>query len=288
MQTSKPKYPKAASHSRSPKLKPKTKKRSDKKSGGRFLPSSYVWILGLGGLAIVFVILFLIYYIFVDANSFSWRSAKFASFHPEGYKIRGIDISHYQNEIDWERLRNASLLDDPIRFVIIKATEGISLMDNNFNENFYQAKKNDFIRGAYHFFIPEIDAERQARFFLHQVHLEPGDLPPVLDVEKRGNLSNAELQQAVKKWMDLVENHYHVKPILYTGYKFRTTVLQDDVFDEYPFWIAHYYVQSLSYKGAWNFWQYTDAGQIDGIKGNVDCNIFNGTLEELIELTLKE
>jgi lysozyme len=47
-------------------------------------------------------------------------------------------------------------------------------------------------------------------------------------------------------------------------------------------------VNTLSYKGTWNFWQYTDAGQVDGIVGDVDCNIFNGTLEELMDLTLKE
>lgn len=284
MQSNKPKYQKTSSQSRSP----KTKKKTVKKGRGHLLSHNYVWILGLGALAIIAAIIFLIYFIFVDPYSFSWRSARDSSFHPEGYNIRGIDISHYQNEINWERLRNASLLDDPIRFVIIKATEGVSLMDDNFNENFYRAKQNDFIRGAYHFFIPEIDAAKQARFFMHQVHLEPGDLPPVLDVEKKGNLSNTELQQAVKKWMDLVEKRYQVKPILYTGYKFRTSVLRNPVFDEYPFWIAHYYVNTLSYKGTWKFWQYTDAGQVDGIVGDVDCNIFNGTLEELMDLTLKE
>lgn len=266
----------------------KTKKKIVNRSRGFSFPARHLWALCIGALTIVSISIFILYHIFVDQYSFSWKQVRIEDFHPEGFHVRGIDISHYQQEINWERLRNANLLGDPIRFIFIKATEGISIMDENFNENFYQAKQNGFIRGAYHFFIPEIDAERQARFFMHQVHLEPGDLPPVLDVEKRGNLSNSDLEHAVKKWMDLVESRYHVKPILYTGYKFRTSVLNNAQFDEYPFWIAHYYVKTLSYKGKWMFWQYTDAGHIDGINGDVDCSTFNGTPDELISLTLKE
>ncbi len=208
--------------------------------------------------------------------------------YPEGYNIRGIDISHYQGDIRWDVLRNASINNDPVRFVFIKATEGVTLMDDNFNENFYQARRNDFVRGVYHFFSPDCSADRQARFFLHQVHLEPGDLPPVLDVEKKGSLSSKELRNAVKRWLDIVEKAYGVKPIIYTGYKFKTSYLNDSIFQEYPYWIAHYYVDKLQYKGQWAFWQHTDRGRVDGITGDVDVNIFNGNLQELNDLTLKE
>lgn len=161
-------------------------------------------------------------------------------------------------------------------------------MDEHFNYNFYQAKKNDLIRGTYHFFVPDIDPVKQAQFYLHQVHLEPGDLPPVLDVEHIGKSSTKELQRNVKKWLDIVEKRYGVKPILYTGFKFREKYLSDPLFDQYPFWIAHYHVPELQYKGEWKFWQHTDCGQLEGIKGDVDCNIFNGSLQELTDLTLKE
>jgi len=77
-----------------------------------------------------------------------------------------------------------------------------------------------------------------------------------------------------------------VKPILYTGYSFKQKYLSSPEFDEYPYWIAHYYVSELEYKGPWRFWQYTDVGRVDGIRGNVDCNIFNGTLQELHALTI--
>ena len=208
--------------------------------------------------------------------------------YPEGFNVRGIDISHYQTNIKWEKLRNASINNDPVRFVIIKATEGQDLFDDDFNDNFYQAKENDFIRGAYHFFVPGVDATKQANFYLHQVHLVPGDLPPVLDIEKDGKLPKKQLQRDVKKWLDIVEAKYGVKPILYTSYKFKKDYLDDPVFNEYPYWIAHYYINKLVYKGDWIIWQHTDCGKVDGIKGFVDCNIFNGTVKDLEAFTLQD
>ena len=267
------------------------KTRNSKQGKSSFLKWFFgipAWAYWVGGLSIGFAYIFFVYYFFVSPYSFRWKAMHSDPVYPEGYNIRGLDISHYQGQIDWETLRNSSMNNDPIRFVFIKATEGMSLMDDNFNLNFYQAKKNDFIRGTYHFFVPDIDPVKQAQFYLHQVHLEPGDLPPVLDVEHTGKCSAKELQRKVKKWLDIVEKRYGVKPILYTGYKFREKHLSDPVFNQYPFWIAHYYVTELKYKGEWKFWQHTDCGRIEGIKGFVDCNIFNGTLEELHELTIKE
>ncbi len=239
---------------------------------------------GLG--LVVGVYLFLFYYFFVGPFSFRWKAIYGEPDYPQGYDVHGLDISHYQDRVDWERLRNATIHDQPIRFIFIKATEGVSIIDENFNENFYQARQNDILRSAYHFFSPDVDAKKQAQFFLKQVHLEAGDLPPVLDVEKAGKLSVAQLQHAVRQWLAIVENHYGVKPILYTGYSFKQQYLSAPDFDEYPYWIAHYYVRELAYKGSWRFWQYTDVGHVDGISGYVDCNIFNGTLKELHALTI--
>lgn len=268
----------------------KTNKRLKKNKPNRMINwiKQHIWLIWTGALSFLFLYLIIIYYFFVGPNSFNWKSAWHKPVFPEGYNIRGLDISHYQEEINWELLRNSSLNNDPIRFIIIKATEGESLWDKNFNHNFYQSKKNDFIRGAYHFFVPGIDPIKQAKFFVKQVQLEPGDLPPVLDVENAGRLTDKELKRDVKKWLDYAEKHYGVKPILYTGYKFKMKYLNDSTFNSYPHWIAHYNVDKLKYKGKWHFWQHTDCGNVDGIKGNVDCNIFNGSLEELQELLIVE
>jgi lysozyme len=64
--------------------------------------------------------------------------------------------------------------------------------------------------------------------------------------------------------------------------------LGDAVFNKYPYWIAHYYVDKVEYQGSWKFWQYTDAGRLPGIKGLVDLDIYNGSLSDLQELCIGE
>ena len=113
------------------------------------------------------------------------------------------------------------------------------------------------------------------------MNLKKGDLPPVLDVEVIGKASKTALQDSVSVWLDLVEAHYKVKPILYTSYRFRTRNLHREHFNNYPFWIAHYYVSELRYKGDWRFWQHSDVGEVPGIDHEVDLNVFNGDLNEL-------
>ena len=127
--------------------------------------------------------------------------------------------------------------------------------------NFNEARKNGFIRGAYHFYNPKTDALRQADFFIRSVKLETGDLPPVLDIETRSDNMD-KLRRDLKIWLRRIENYYKVKPILYTSYKFKTRYLNDSVFNSYPYWIAHYYVDSVEYQGEWKFWQHTDVGRL--------------------------
>lgn len=246
------------------------------------------WVVWTVAALLVVAYLFIFYYFFVDPYSFRWKSIYGEPVYPEGFDVHGIDISHYQGEIDWEVLRNADINSVPVSFVFIKGTEGTTILDDCFNLNFYEAKQSSIIRGVYHFFRPEVDAKQQALFFLKQVHLETGDLPPVLDVEKAGDLTEKQLQRAVLTWLRTVEGKYCVKPIIYTGYKFKMKYLNTDEFDDYPYWIAHYYVEELEYKGKWYFWQYTDRGSVEGVTGNVDCNLFNGSLQELMNLTIQE
>jgi len=104
-----------------------------------------------------------------------------------------------------------------VRFIFIKSTEGAGRLDENFNDNFYQARDYGFIRGAYHFWSNKSSAREQAYYFLKQVHLEDGDLPPVLDIEhKPKDQSIEDFQLDVLTWLHIVEDQYHVKPIIYT------------------------------------------------------------------------
>ncbi|MCR4583653.1 MAG: glycoside hydrolase family 25 protein [Prevotella sp.] len=249
------------------------------------LPS---WAWWLGGLAVVAGYIWFFYYFFVSPFGFRWRALYGDVSYPEGYEIHGIDVSHHQGRIDWEQLKDNGMINKcPIRFVMIKATEGATQTDENFHDNFEQARENGFTRGAYHFYSVHTTAEDQAQHFLETVKLENGDLPPVLDVEhKPSTQTDGQFRSSVLKWLHIVERHYGVKPIIYTYYKFKMRYLNDSIFDSYPYWIAHYYVDSVEYKGRWKFWQHTDAGRLPGIKGNVDFNIYNGSFYDLRQMTI--
>ena len=246
------------------------------------------WGWWIGGLAIVAGYIWFFYYFFVGPFGFRWRALYGDISYPEGYEIHGIDISHHQGHIDWAKLKDEGMIDKfPVRFIMIKATEGATQTDENFIENFYQAREYGFTRGAYHFYSVHSPAEWQASHFINQVKLENGDLPPVLDVEhKPTNQTNEEFKASVLTWLRMVEHHYKVKPIIYTYYKFKLQYLNDTVFNQYPYWIAHYYVDSVEYKGEWNFWQHTDVGKLPGIKGPVDFNIYNGSYYDLRQMTI--
>ena len=246
------------------------------------------WAWWIGGMTIVAVYIYFFYYIFVGPFGFRWRALYGDVCYPDGYEILGIDISHHQGDIDWDVLQREGLINKlPIRFIMIKATEGATQVDRKFSKNFYQAREHGFTRGAYHFYSVHSSAREQARFFIKTVKLENGDLPPVLDVEhKPKNQTDQEFKTSVLEWLDIVEKHYGVKPIIYTYYKFKMQYLNDSVFDQYPYWIAHYYVDKVEYDGAWKFWQHTDVGELPGVKGKVDFNIYNGSYYDLRKLTI--
>ena len=255
---------------------------------GRVMPA---WLRNTLTVALVLVFSIGFYWFFIRPYAYRWKPCyglkSYGVCLPCSYDIHGIDVSHYQGDIDWARLARHQAGDFPLRFVFMKATEGGDHGDETFARNFGEARRHGFIRGAYHYFIPRTDALRQADFFIRTVPLDSGDLPPVLDVETTSGKSKAELQRAVKTWLDRVEGHYGVKPILYTSYKFKLRYLDDSLFNAYPYWIAHYYVDSVRYDGRWDFWQHTDAGIVPGIEGNVDLNVFNGTLADLDSLRLR-
>ena len=264
------------------------RKRERMRRWARLRQSSLVhWLLT--GIVIVALLVFF-YHFFIRPYSYRWKPCYgykgYGVCLPIGYKVHGIDVSHHQGEIDWTAVKGTASQAYPIRFVFMKATEGGDYKDRRFDENFRRAKEAGLIRGAYHFYNPYTDPIRQADFFISQVKLQRGDLAPVLDIERKPR-DKAQLQADLKVFLKRLELHYGVKPIIYTSFKYRTRYLDAPEFDAYPFWIAHYYVDSLSYVGAWQFWQHTDYGTVPGIDTSVDLNVFNGSQEELNQYLVK-
>lgn len=236
--------------------------------------------------AAVFAGVAMLYVYVVSPLTLRWKARYGQVPVPAGYSIHGIDVSHHQGRIDWEKLGSATIGGEPIAFVFVKATEGYTHVDSNFERNFRGAQEVGLMRGAYHYFVPGVAAEKQAEHFVNHVKLEEGDLPPVLDIEEAGNLTVAQVQHDAALWLRLVEKHYGVRPIIYTGYKFKLTYLNTPAFGKYPYWIAHYYVQKLKYGGTWKFWQHTDVGTLPGITGSVDFNVYNGSMYDLRKMAV--
>jgi lysozyme len=209
---------------------------------------------------------------------------------PDGYKLHGIDVSRYQDVIDWKYLESFTGNDNDVKisFAFIKATEGRSIQDPLFKTNWENIGQTGIIRGAYHYFIPTRSALEQAQNFIANVELLEGDLPPVLDIEKVGRTGAAKLRENVKIWLREIEKHYGMTPIIYSYIDFYEKYLfVDKDLRKYPLWIAHYNRKKVEIKESWLFWQHSDKGQIPEINENVDFNVFNGNMDKLKSLCKK-
>ena len=273
---------------RKPAAKKAPSKRKPQKKANKEMPA---WCRRLLAVLVVVAFVFSFYYFFIRPYAYRWKPCYgmkgYGVCMPVGYSMHGIDVSHYQGEINWKMLKQTRQGKFPVEFIFMKATEGGDFSDDRFVANFDSAKVHGFIRGAYHFYNPKTDADKQADFFIRSVKLEPGDLPPVLDIEMKSK-DMKKLQEDLKIWLRKVENHYGVKPIIYASYKFKTKYLNDSIFNTYPYWIAHYYVDSVRYQGEWKFWQHTDVGTLPGIDEKVDLNVFNGSFSELKNILIAE
>lgn len=195
-------------------------------------------------------------------------------------KVFGIDISQYQDDIKWQEV---NLINEQfvVDFVFIRATMGESKVDKRFKANWQGVKDINKLRGAYHYFRPNENSVKQAENFIETVKLRAGDLPPVLDIEEHPRHQSMDsLKVGLKRWLNLVEKHYKVKPILYSGDKYYTDFLEKE-FKDYPLWIANYNFWIEEPKKHWDFWQFSEKGSVKGIKGYVDLNIYQHDIEDL-------
>lgn len=184
---------------------------------------------------------------------------------------QGIDVSHYQGYINWERVAR----DKNVTFAYVKATEGAGYVDDLYLRNLYGAKRAGIPVGVYHFFSPSASALVQLENFRDNVDPRQQDLIPIVDVEKRGKGSLAQFQGKLKAFLDGVERIFGVKPIIYTGVNFYAKYLEGR-FTGYRFMVARYADEfpGLSEDVPIVLWQYSCTSYVDGIKGHVDRSVF--------------
>lgn len=202
-----------------------------------------------------------------------------------GPTVKGMDISYYQGDINWQQAK-----DDGIAYAFIRVSDGTGFNDPKFARNWSEAKRVGVRRGVYQFFRSNQDPIAQANLLISRVgQLLPGDLPPVIDVESTDGQSAATIRSKVGRWLDHVEARLGVRPIVYTGpYFWRDSVGGPD-FDDHPLWVAHYGTSCPLVPPTWTRWtfhQHTSSGRVRGITGNVDMNIFNGTRAQLEALAV--
>jgi lysozyme len=191
------------------------------------------------------------------------------------YPIKGIDISHYQGKINW---RNISA--QGIRFVYIKASQGINFQDKRFQYNWTETKKNKIPRGAYHFFDLCASGKLQAKNFIRTVSIDDSMLPPVVDLELFKNCiyppSKEKFLIELKLFTGQLEARYKKKPMLYIIWNVYEKYLIGEMKD-HPLWISDPWKHeepALPEKKEWILWQYTYEGRVKGISGYVDWNYF--------------
>jgi lysozyme len=231
-----------------------------------------------------------IYFLYKAENI---RKAKFVRYPafgidiPESYRIHGIDVSWYQSYIDWPSVKEMKVQDVQIGFAFIKATEGLGNVDKQFKRNWKKSAEAGVTRGAYHFFLPTKSGKTQAENFIKTVKLEPGDMPPVLDIEQLYGVKPEKMRKEVQEWLTIVGDYYGVKPIIYTYVNFYTRFLSGE-FDKYPLWAAHYLEKDKPrINRPWIFWQHNERGRVNGIRQRVDFNVFNGDSSDFEKLLIK-
>lgn len=198
------------------------------------------------------------------------------------YPIRGVDISHYQGNIDW-----LTLAGQGIDFAYIKATEGSSHVDGKFLENWENAGQTGLWVGAYHFFSFDSPAEGQLKNFTKTVPARPGMLPPVVDFEfygdKKVNPPDAEEAAAqLSAMLEGLEAYYGMRPVVYATEDTWEMYLKGR-FEEYPLWIRDVVSRPDTGEKDWLFWQYTNREKLKGYDGAeefIDMNVFAGSEKE--------
>lgn len=201
---------------------------------------------------------------------------------PGSTKTYGIDVSYYQGTINWASVRSAGK-----QFAIVRISDGTGFMDPKFATNWKGAKAAGLAVGSYQFFRPNQDVTAQANIVIKQlesVGFGAGDIPPVLDVETTDGASASKIISGINTWISIIRGRFGRLPIVYTSPGFWGGIGNPTPSTLPYLWVAHWGVSCPLLPPNWGrlrFWQYSATGRVAGISGNVDLDLYNGSLAEL-------
>lgn len=190
-----------------------------------------------------------------------------------GRQYRGIDISEFQGEIDFEEVRRSG-----IEAVYIRVGAG-EYTDEYFAENYERAKAAGLKIGFYHYVTARSvdEGRRQARFFASLAAGREPDMRLAMDFEYFGSLSVSQINAISEAYLDELTALTKREAVIYSDLSNARNIFSRALAEKYPLWAAQYGADEPSANGKWREWvgfQYTDEGRVGGIYGNVDRNIF--------------
>ncbi len=204
---------------------------------------------------------------------------------PSGETLEGADVSSYDGAVDWAALKASGR-----SFAFARVADGSTFLDATFPDNWQAMKINGFVRGPYQYFRAAESGFAQASVLLAAIEaagsLEPGDLPPVLDLETTDGETDAVVIAGAQEWLAAVRAATGREPILYTASGFWN---YESGYSSLAWlgslWIANWDVScpalATGYTG-WQFWQYDDKGTAPGLgSDDADLDRFNGSLADL-------
>lgn len=215
----------------------------------------------------------------------SWLASLYFStaiVNEQKYPVLGVDVSHYQGEINWNDIEAQN-----VSFAFIKVTEGSGYIDEYSSKNLTEAAETDIKISAYHFFSFDSPGKTQAENYISVVSPDAIDMPPVVDIEYYGDKqtnkpTEEECEEILRPLLELLEEHYGEKPIIYTTLPVYNRYIKEN-FSDYPLWIRNVFCEPQLID--WKFWQYSDKGELYGFKGEekyIDLNVYNGSEEEFL------
>lgn len=192
----------------------------------------------------------------------------------ERFPIRGVDVSAHNGMMNFDAMAG-----DGIEFAWIKASEGVSFRDPNFSLNYQKAAHAGLKTGAYHFFRFDRDGVEQARNFVRAVAGRKLELGLAIDVEDTGNPDGIPKDSITARLRDMIDYLVlaGVRPLLYSNRAGYEKYLYDE-FRDMPLWVCQFTDNSTS--GDWLYWQYNHRGQVEGVHGEVDLDVFAGSRQE--------
>ena len=190
-----------------------------------------------------------------------------------GRQYRGIDISEFQGEIDFEEVRRSG-----VEAVYIRVGAG-EYTDEYFAENYERAKAAGLKIGFYHYVTARSvdEGRRQARFFASLAAGREPDMRLAMDFEYFGSLSVSQINAISEAYLDELTALTKREAVIYSDLSNARNIFSRALAEKYPLWAAQYGADEPSANGKWREWvgfQYTDEGRVGGIYGNVDRNIF--------------